>query len=99
MRIHGDNIVRWDSMYITHIFDPHYSGEAKISIKDKMLVYEYVFEKQGSDEEKWLVNNDMLNENDSIEYVGEEYNQYEYPLSKRWSSHELTDENIDKYVR
>lgn len=96
----GDKVLSW----IEVIWDGSksvgvYEGRILVKIKDKRLNLTYIFEEEGSEEEKWLIENDRIKDEDEIIYMGDEYDAYMNPTDKYVERYEFNDNNIEKYVR
>ena len=99
INVYGDNVFRWNSLNYVGNYQSYYTGYGRIDIEEKELMLTYVFEEKGSDEEKWLRDNNIITAYQSVEYVGDEYSKYENPTRKREYGHELNENNIEQYVR
>jgi len=96
----GDSIISWDRLDKSDREVKRYlGGYAKVRIENNQLEYTYLFKEKGSKEEKWLKQSAIMSENDSIEYVGKDYHKYVYSGYKYDVHCEVTDENIDKYIK
>ncbi|MBE5926505.1 MAG: hypothetical protein E7270_06040 [Lachnospiraceae bacterium] len=95
-----NNVVHWDAPYVYEYKYLDYSGCAEINIKGTEVVFTYVFEKPGSEDEIWLRESGLIRDEDSIKYVGEEYEKYTQNASDYHYS--IADGNgyreVDKYI-
>lgn len=76
-----------------------YEGRILVEIKDKRLNLTYIFEQEGSEEEKWLIENERIKDEDKIMYMGDKYSSYIYPSDKYEERYEFNDINIERNVR
>lgn len=76
-----------------------YEGQILVEIKDKRLNLTYIFEQEGSEEEKWLIENNRIKDEDKIIYMGDEYDAYISPSNKYEERYEFNDINIERHVR
>ena len=96
----GDKVLGWSEV----IWDGSksvgvYEGRILVEIKDKRLNLTYIFEQEGSEEEKWLIENERIKDEDKIIYMGDEYDTYIDPTDKYVERYEFNDNNIERYVR